>query len=153
MLAGAADDDPVFHIRNLRGAPKIRRTALQSPDEPAEQEENDRADRGDADGAEIELSRPPRSPSKETGSQPATDEGADDAEEDGDDTTGRVPPWHEEIRQCPGDKAEQNPIEPERQTLPLLAVFTALRNARRAIPGRHPVDPEENERTDDGEDD
>src|SRR6478672_7709024 len=123
MLSGAADDDPVFHIRNLNAAPKIRRTALQSPDEPAEEEEDDRAGGGDPYRPEIKLSSRHRSPAEESRTEPATDEGADDAEEDGDDTSGRVPPWHQKLRQCPGHEAEQNPIEPERQTLPLPGVL------------------------------
>ena len=58
-----------------------------------------------------------RAPSEKSRSQPAADEGADDAEEDGDDTTRRVPPWHQKLGQTPGDQPEENPVKPERQTL------------------------------------
>ena len=45
----------------------------------------------------------------------AADERAGDAEDDGDDAAGRVPPRNEELRERPGDETEQNPVEPERQ--------------------------------------
>jgi hypothetical protein len=63
------------------------RACLQSPDEAAEEEEYDGAGRGNADGAEVKLSRRDRPPPEESRSEPAANEGADDSEEDRDDTT------------------------------------------------------------------
>jgi hypothetical protein len=124
---------------------------LQSPHEPAQQEEHYRAHGRDADGAEVKLPGGDPSPSEESRAKPATDEGADDSEEYGDYATRRVPPWHQKLRQCPGDESEKNPVEPERQTLTLREAGV-LRNARRtAAFGRHPIDPQEDERTDDSE--
>jgi hypothetical protein len=126
-------------------------SSLQSPDEAAEEEENYGADGGDADGAEIKYTRCYVSPAKESRAQPATDEGADDPEDNRDDATRGVPPWHQKLRQAPGDEAEENPIEPERQTL-FLPEAGALRYAWCAAASRrHPVDPEEDERADDCE--
>ena len=125
---------------------------LQSPHEPAQQEEHYRAHSRDADGAEVKLPGGDLSPSEESRAKPATDEGADDAEKYGDYAAGRVPPWHQKLRQCPGDESEKNPVKPERQTLPLREASAELRNARSAAAsGRHPIDPQEDERTDDSE--
>src|SRR5207244_6170364 len=120
----------------------------------AEYEENDRANGGNADGTQIELSSHHRSPAKESSTEPATDESADYAEEDRDDAARRVPPWHQKLCQGPGNEAEQYPVKPERQTLVLREVTGALGNARScAAPRRHAINPEKNERSDDGEND
>ena len=89
--------------------------ALQPPDQSPHQEKNDRSERGDADRAKIKLAGRNRSPTEEARAEPAADEGADDAEENGDDTTGRVPPWYQKLGQRPGDETKQNPVQPERQ--------------------------------------
>jgi hypothetical protein len=135
-----------------RGGESRRIYRLQSPDEAAQQEEDDCADSGDADGTEVKLAGGDLSPPEESRAQPATDEGADDAEQDGDYATGRVPPWYQKLRQCPGDESEKNPVKPERQTQSLREAGVVLRNPRSAAtPGRHPIDPQEDERTDDRE--
>ena len=89
--------------------------ALQSPYESPEQEKNDRSQGGNADRAEIKLPRGYRSEPEEASAEPAADESADDAEENRDDTTGRVPPWYQKLGQRPGDETKKNPVEPERQ--------------------------------------
>jgi hypothetical protein len=121
-----------------------RRVSLQSPDESAEEEENYSSDSGDADGAEIKLASCNVTPSEEARSQPTADECADDAKEDGDDAAGRVPPWHQKLRQRPGYETEKNPVKPERQTLFLPGAKAVLRNARSgaAVLRRHAVNPE-----------
>jgi hypothetical protein len=88
-------------------------------------------------------------PSEESGSKPAADECPDDAEEDRDDAAGRVPPWDQELRQCPGYEPEKYPVQPERQTLYLRETISALRNPRCCSATRgHPVNPEQDERPD-----
>ena len=125
---------------------------LQSPYEPAQQQEHNRAHGRDANGTEVKLACSDLSPSEESRAQPATRESADDAKQDGDYATGRVPPWYQKLRQCPGDESEKNPVKPERQTLALLETGGVLRNARSAAAFcRHPIDPQEDERTDDSE--
>src|SRR4051812_12807745 len=93
---------------------------LQSTDESAEQEENDRSDGGDANRAEIKDAGGHRAPAEKSSAEPPTNEGADNAKQNGDDATRRVPPWHQKLRQCAGNEAEQYPVKPERQTLVLL---------------------------------
>ena len=89
--------------------------ALQSPYESPEQEKNDRSEGGDADRAKIKLPGGYRSKPEEASAEPAANECPDDAEENGDDTTGRVPPWYQKLGQRPGDETKQNPVQPERQ--------------------------------------
>ena len=83
-------------------------------------------------------------PTEESRSEPAADEGADDSEEDRDDTTRRVPPWHQKLGQTPGDEPEKNPVKPERQTLYLREASCVLRNARSTAPRGHAINPEQN---------
>src|SRR6266849_7072291 len=86
------------------------------------------------------------SPAEESRSQPAANERADDSEDDGDDATRRVPPWHQKLGQTPGDEPEKNPIKPERQTLYLREASCVLRNARSTTaPRGHAIDPEQDE--------
>ena len=90
---------------------------LESPDEASEEQQNYRAGSGDTYRAEIKTSRRNAPPAEEPRAKPTTDERADDSEKDRDDTAGRVPPWHQELRQCSGDEAKEYPVKPERQTL------------------------------------
>jgi len=136
------------------GATGVPSPELQSSDEAAEEEENYGAHGRNPDRPEIELTGHHGAPSEESGSEPATDEGADDSEKYGDDATRRVPPWHQKFRQGPGNEAKDDPIEPERQTLYLREASGALRNARSATASRrHPVDPEQDQSSYDSEND
>ena len=47
--------------------------------------------------------------------QPATNKGADDSEEDCYNATRGIPPWHQILRQRPGNQPEEYPVQPERQ--------------------------------------
>src|SRR5207244_13175262 len=93
---------------------------------------------------------------EEPGAEPAAYERADDAEDDSDDATRRVPPWHQKFRQRPGDEAEEDPIKPERQTLlPAFLRRCESGNARRSCTTsrRHPVDPKKDQCADNREND
>src|SRR5689334_2157382 len=174
MLSRSADDQTVFHTSNVNAAPKNRRKGesrcararkagersaavrkpLQSSEQSAQEQEHNGAHRSDADRAEVQDTSANRSPAQEAGAEPTSNESADDAEEDGNDATGRVPPWHQKLCQRAGDEAEQYPVEPERQTLVLLLSERCLGHAGgRASPGCHPINPEENERADNCQDD
>src|SRR6185436_2354149 len=84
---------------------RARADALESPYQTSEEEEYDGAGGGDPDRAEIKLSSCDGAPAEEARPQPAADERADDSEKNRDDTTRRVPPWHQKLGQCSGDEA------------------------------------------------
>lgn len=127
---------------------------LEPPDQSPEKQEDDRSYGRDADRAKIEFARGYVAPPEKSRPQPAADERAHDPEEDRDDTTRRVPPWHQKLGQTPRHQAEEDPVKPERQTLYLRNAEAALRERGRPTAARsHPIDPEKDERADDGEDD
>ena len=74
---------------------------LESPDQAAEEEEDNRPHGGDADRAEIELTSRDLSPPEKSRSQPPADERSNDPQRDRDDTARRVPPWHQKFGQTP----------------------------------------------------
>ena len=75
-------------------------------------EQDERAERGDADRAEIEVALIDRAPAELRADQ-AAEHRADDAEDDREDAPGRVAARHEELRERAGDETEQDPEEPE----------------------------------------
>ena len=78
--------------------PASRGNVLEPAHHASEDEQQDRAERREADGTQVELAGADGAPAEQTADH-ASDECADDTEEDGDDTAGRIAPRDEELRQ------------------------------------------------------
>ena len=92
---------------------ELERRGIEVVDEAPEKEEDDRAKSGERNRPKIKLAGGDGTPA-ELRSNKSAEERAYDAEENRDDATRGVPPWHQKLGQRSRNKTKKNPVEPER---------------------------------------
>jgi hypothetical protein len=116
--------------------------------ESTEEKEDDGAQRRECDGAEVKGPGIDCAPAKASSNKSA-EERADDPEDNGDNTSRRIPPRHQKLGQCSGDETQENPVKPERHQRPfgMCGLLPALWNAG-ATSCRHSINPKQDECSD-----